>query len=88
MHFSLLNNNIIIPHHLPMQVLRTLSYQNGYTNNSVTDGRRTIAIVAEDTMGVRSGVMYIVTNIFVMDRNDGPAVDLGKSGSLIHISSV
>ncbi len=61
------------------QVLRTLSYQNGYTNNSVTDGRRTIAIVAEDTLGVRSGVMYIVTNIFVMDRNDGPDVNLGKA---------
>ena len=43
----------------------------------MTDGRRTLSIQAVDTLGLRSNVMYIVTNILVMDRNDGPDVNLG-----------
>ncbi len=43
----------------------------------MTDGRRTLSIQAVDSRGLSSNLMYIVTNILVMDRNDGPDVNLG-----------
>ena len=57
-------------------MLRSLSYQNTYTNNSVTDGRRTVSIVTTDSEGTTSGSVQI--HIDIMDRNDGPEINVGK----------
>ena len=57
-------------------MLRSLSYQNTYTNNSVTDGHRTVSIVTTDSEGAVSGSVQI--HVDIMDRNDGPEINVGK----------
>ena len=44
-------------------------------NDSVADGRRSITIVTSDVMGLESGLIY--AHVDVMDRNDGPRINLG-----------
>ena len=61
------------------QILRSLSYINRYPDNRVTDGLRMLSIVTTDTSGAESG--YISAEITVMDRNDGPVVDVGGGDS-------
>lgn len=41
----------------------------------MTDGQRNISITAQDAVGLNSSTIYVYIN--VMERNDGPAVDLG-----------
>lgn len=67
---------IIITH----QILRSLSYINRYPDNRVTDGQRMLTIVATDTSGAESGSISV--DITVMDRNDGPVVDVGGGDSM------
>ena len=61
------------------QILRSLSYINRYLDNQVTDGPRMLSIVTTDTSGAESG--SISAEITVMDRNDGPVVDVGGGDS-------
>ena len=63
-----------------MQILRSLSYINRYTDNRVTDGQRMLSIVATDTSGAESGSISV--DITVVDRNDGPVVDVGGGDSM------
>ena len=65
---------------LHRQVLRSLSYVNLIQNNSVTDGIRSITIVASDTNGDNS--TRIRADIIVGDRNDGPEIDVGGGDSM------
>ena len=58
-----------------LQVLQTLTYLNLLTTNEVTDGRRSVTITAQDADNATSN--QIDAYIYVMDRNDGPAIDLG-----------
>ena len=58
-----------------MQILQSLSYQNLFRNNSVTDGQRNISITALDTAAGTSNTIHAY--VTVMDRNDGPFVNLG-----------
>ena len=58
-----------------LQVLQTLTYLNILTPNEVTDGRRSVTITAQDADNATSN--QIDAYIYVMDRNDGPAIDLG-----------
>lgn len=57
------------------QILRSLSYANRYQDNRVTDGQRSVTIVTTDAGGAESG--SIRADITVVDRNDGPVVDVG-----------
>ena len=57
------------------QILRSLTYTNLHTNDSVTDGQRSIAINATDTHTRSSNTLTLL--IDVSKRNDGPAIDLG-----------
>ena len=59
-----------------LQILKSLTYTNLYTNNSVANGTRTLSISATDAGGrVSSNILTIL--VHVANRNDGPAVDLG-----------
>ena len=57
-----------------LQVLQTLTYLNLLTTNEVTDGRRSVTITAQDADNATSN--QIEAYIYVMDRNDSPAIDL------------
>lgn len=63
-----------------MQILHSLSYINRYPDNRVTDGQRMLSIVAIDTGGADSSSISV--DITVMDRNDGPVVDVGGGDSM------
>jgi hypothetical protein len=58
------------------EILRSLTYTNLHTNNSVTDGQRFITISATDT-GARLSMDTLTLLINVAERNDGPAINLG-----------
>ena len=58
------------------QILRSLTYTNLHRNNSVTDGQRTIVISATDT-GRSVSPTSLELFINVVERNDGPAINLG-----------
>ena len=58
---------------------------NRYPDNRVTDGQRTFSIVATDTSGAESG--SISADITVMDRNDGPVVDVGGGDSMNFVTT-
>ena len=65
---------------MSQQILRSLSYTNRYPDNRVADGIRMLTIVTTDTSGDKSG--SISTDITVVDRNDGPVVDVGGGDSM------
>ena len=56
--------------------MRSLTYTNLHTNDSVTDGRRVITISATD-IGARVSNQMLTLLINVAERNDGPAINLG-----------
>jgi cysteine-rich repeat protein len=64
------------PYSVYTEILRSLTYTNLYTNDTVSDGVRTISISATDTGGLQSTNTLTIL-VDVDRRNDGPAVDLG-----------
>ncbi|CAI8001204.1 hypothetical protein GBAR_LOCUS3134 [Geodia barretti] len=68
------------PHSVYTEILRSLTYTNLYTNDTVSDGVRTISISATDTGGLQSTNTLTIL-VDVARRNDGPAVDLGAGNN-------
>ena len=52
-----------------------MSYRNLHTTNNVTDGQRSATVVVMDTGSLQS--QELLAYIVVMDRNDGPAINIG-----------
>jgi cysteine-rich repeat protein len=59
------------------QVLRTLSYENLFTNNSLSDGVRTVVMQVNDTYGDSSQLVTIL--LHANERNDEPTVQIDES---------